>query len=57
MRWRGGIGQIARNRGMGPVPECVDNPYSERRVGKQPDGSFIISGVPAPAEWYASSDP
>lgn len=46
------IGLIGRNRGFGPELTVVGNPYSEIRIGTQEDGSFVMTNVPAPAEWY-----
>lgn len=46
------IGLLARNRRMTPDPTRMGDPYNEIRIGTHPDGSFIITNVPAPVEWY-----
>jgi|HubBroStandDraft_4_1064222.scaffolds.fasta_scaffold102195_1 uncharacterized GH25 family protein len=47
------IGLIARERGgFGSDLNMVGNPYGELKVGTQSDGSFAITNVPAPVEWY-----
>ena len=47
------IGLIAREQGgFGFNLDMDGNPYSEMRVGTQEDGSFAITNVPSPVEWY-----
>ena len=47
------IGLIARERGgFGSDLNIFGNPYGELKVGTQSDGSFAITNVPAPVEWY-----
>ena len=47
------IGLIARERGgFGAKLAIYGNPYSEMRVGTQEDGSFTVTNVPSPVEWY-----
>jgi hypothetical protein len=47
------LGLIARNRGgFGGDLKIIGNPYQEIRIGTQEDGSFVITNVPAPVEWY-----
>jgi len=47
------IGLIARNRGgFGENLAIIGNPYGEIRIGSQEDGSFVITNVPTPVEWY-----
>jgi len=47
------IGLIARDRGgFGANLDIVGNPYSEMKVGTQEDGSFALTNVPSPVEWY-----
>ena len=47
------VGLIARNRvGFGGNLEIFGDPYDEIRIGTQEDGSFVITNVPAPVEWY-----
>ncbi len=47
------IGLIARDRGgFGANLKVIGHPYGEIRVGTQPDGSFLLSDVPAPVDWF-----
>jgi hypothetical protein len=47
------VGLIARERGgYGADLKVIGNPYAEIRIGTQEDGTFVISNVPAPVEWY-----
>lgn len=47
------IGLIPRERGgFGPDLNMVENAYGEMKVGTQEDGSFAITNVPSPVEWY-----
>jgi protocatechuate 3,4-dioxygenase beta subunit len=47
------IGLIARERGgFGSSLDIDGNRYGEMRVGTQEDGSFAITNVPSPVEWY-----
>jgi len=42
-RWRGGFGGHLKVFG---------DPYDEIRIGTQPDGTFVITNVPAHVDWY-----
>lgn len=47
------LGLIARERGgFGANLAIIGNPYEEIRIGTQKDGSFAITNVPAPVDWY-----
>ena len=47
------LGLIARNRGgFGGNLKIIGDPYEEIRIGTQEDGSFVITNVPAPVNWY-----
>ena len=47
------IGLIPRDRGgFTPDLNMVGNAYAEMKIGTQEDGSFAITGVPSPVEWY-----
>lgn len=38
--------------GWGANFEMVGSPYKEIRIGTRPDGTFEITGVPIPGNWY-----
>ncbi len=42
----------ARKSGYGAHLKVVGNPYEEIRIGTQPDGTFVITNVPASVDWY-----
>jgi hypothetical protein len=47
------VGLIAQNRGgFGDKLKVLGNPYEEIRIGTQEDGSFVITNVPTPVDWY-----
>ena len=47
------VGLIGRPRGgFGPRLQLSGYPYEEIRIGTQSDGRFVITNVPAPADWY-----
>jgi hypothetical protein len=47
------VGLIARDRGgYGANLKIIGNPYEEVRIGTQEDGTFVITNVPAPVDWY-----
>jgi hypothetical protein len=47
------VGLIGRPRGgFGRNLELVGQPYDELRVGTEQDGTFAITNVPAPVDWY-----
>jgi protocatechuate 3,4-dioxygenase beta subunit len=47
------VGLIARQRGSyGMNLKLFGSPYAEMRIGTQPDGTFAITNVPAPVDWY-----
>jgi hypothetical protein len=47
------IGLIAQERGgFGAALKVFGDPYEEIRIGTQEDGTFTISNVPAPVNWY-----
>jgi len=47
------IGLIAKNRGYFDSDLTgFGHPYQEVRIGTNPDGSFTITNVPEPVEWY-----
>lgn len=47
------VGLIARERGgYGGSLKIIGNPYEEIRIGTQQDGTFAITNVPTPVEWY-----
>ncbi len=47
------VGLIGRPRGgYGANLRLVGYPYEEIRIGTQPDGRFVITNVPVPADWY-----
>ncbi len=47
------IGLIGRPRGgYGRNLQMDGYAYDEVRIGTQPDGRFVITNVPAPADWY-----
>lgn len=47
------LGLIARNRGgFGADLKITGDPYDEIRIGTQEDGSFVITNVPVPVDWY-----
>jgi hypothetical protein len=47
------VGLIAQNRGgFGDKLTVLGNPYEEIRIGTQQDGSFVITNVPTPVDWY-----
>lgn len=47
------VGLIPRPRGgFGRNLALVGHPYEELRIGTQPDGTFAITNVPAPVDWY-----
>jgi len=46
------VGLIARQHGWDAKLKLVGFPYSEIRVGTQPDGTFTITNVPPGVEWY-----
>ena len=47
------IGLIPRDRGgWGPDFKMIGFPFEEMKIGTQEDGSFAITNVPSPVEWY-----
>jgi len=47
------IGLIPRGRGgWGPDFKMSGFPFEEMKIGTQEDGSFAITNVPSPVEWY-----
>jgi hypothetical protein len=47
------LGLIPRERGgFGANLKILGNPYEEIRIGTQPDGSFVVTNVPVPVDWY-----
>ncbi len=47
------LGLIPRPpRGFGANLQPIGNPYEEIRIGTQEDGSFVITNVPTPVDWY-----
>ncbi|MGD0670016.1 MAG: carboxypeptidase regulatory-like domain-containing protein [Bryobacteraceae bacterium] len=47
------VGLIPRSRGsFGRNLTIIGDPYDEIRIGTQEDGSFVITNVPAPVDWY-----
>jgi hypothetical protein len=47
------VGLIGRPRGgYGRDLQVSGYPYEEVRIGTQPDGRFVITNVPVPADWY-----
>jgi hypothetical protein len=46
------LGLIARNRALSPNPAIMGHPFTEIRIGTNPDGVFTITNVPAGVEWY-----
>jgi protocatechuate 3,4-dioxygenase beta subunit len=46
------VGLIARQRGMGAELTLIGSPYEEIRIGTEADGTFVITNVPAPVDWY-----
>jgi Carboxypeptidase regulatory-like domain len=47
------VGLIGRPRGgYGRDLQVSGYPYEEIRIGTQPDGRFVITNVPVPADWY-----
>jgi hypothetical protein len=47
------IGLIPRNGGgFGQHLKIIGDPYGEIRIGTQEDGSFVITNVPTPVDWY-----
>jgi hypothetical protein len=47
------IGLIAKDRGgFGDNLSVLGHPYDEVRIGTKRDGSFTITNVPEPVEWY-----
>jgi Carboxypeptidase regulatory-like domain len=47
------VGLIGRGRGgFGANLQIVGYPYDELRVGTQQDGTFVITNVPSPVDWY-----
>jgi hypothetical protein len=38
--------------GFGANLQVIGSPYEEIRIGTQPDGSFVLTNVPVPGEWY-----
>ncbi len=47
------IGLIAKNRGgFGGNLTMTGEPYDEVRIGTRADGSFTITNVPEPVDWY-----
>jgi Carboxypeptidase regulatory-like domain len=47
------LGLIARPpRGFGANLKLNGNPYEEIRIGTEADGSFVITNVPTPVDWY-----
>jgi uncharacterized GH25 family protein len=47
------VGLIGRPRGgFGGNLQFVGYPYDELRVGTQQDGTFVITNVPSPVDWY-----
>jgi hypothetical protein len=47
------VGLIGRPRGgFGASLQLSGYPYEEIRIGTQPDGRFVITNVPVPADWY-----
>ncbi len=47
------IGLIAKNRGgFGNNLTIMGDPYNEIRIGTKPNGSFTITNVPEPVDWY-----
>jgi len=48
------VGLIGRPRGgYGRDLQVSGYPYEEIRIGTQPDGRFVITNVPVPADWNA----
>jgi hypothetical protein len=47
------VGLIGRPRGgFGGNLQLAGYPYDELRVGTQQDGTFVITNVPSPVDWY-----
>jgi hypothetical protein len=47
------VGLITQNRGgFGDKLKVLGNPFEEVRIGTQEDGSFVITNVPTPVDWY-----
>jgi hypothetical protein len=47
------VGLIAQDRGgFLDKLKVFGHPYEEIRIGTQEDGSFVITNVPAPVDWY-----
>ena len=46
------LGLIARQRSIGAELKMNGSLYEEIRIGTQPDGTFVITNVPVPVEWY-----
>jgi len=47
------VGLIGRPRGgYGSDLQVSGYPYEEIRIGTQPDGTFVTTNVPVPADWY-----
>ena len=38
--------------GFGANLKIIGDPYEEIRIGTQPDGTFVITNVPVPVDWY-----
>jgi hypothetical protein len=47
------LGLFAQQRGaFGANLKITGDPYEEIRIGTQPDGTFVITNVPVPVNWY-----
>ncbi len=47
------VGIIARNRGgFLDNLKIIGNPYEEIRIGTQEDGTFVVTNIPVPVDWY-----
>jgi hypothetical protein len=46
------VGLVGRPRGgYGANLKPIGYPYDEMRIGTQPDGTFAVTSIPAPADW------
>jgi uncharacterized GH25 family protein len=46
------VGLFDPRSGWGPNFKMVGSPYGEIRIGTRPDGTFEITNVPVPGNWY-----
>jgi hypothetical protein len=47
------LGLFPQHRGgFGANLKIIGDPYEEIRIGTQPDGTFVITNVPAHVDWY-----